>query len=75
MQRLPSSGAGAWRCAPLLPWRVQCPTGFCRAIAAGQGGGAGLVSLLPCCPSCYGFEQQQNSERANAQSGTADCRH
>ena len=24
-RRLPSLGAGAWRNAPLLPWRVQCP--------------------------------------------------
>ena len=24
-RRLPSLGVGAWRCGPLLPWRVQCP--------------------------------------------------
>ena len=24
-RRLPSLGVGAWRCAPLLPWRAQCP--------------------------------------------------
>ena len=44
-RRLPSRGAGAWRCAPLLPWRVQCPAGVCAALAAGLGG-AGLVPLL-----------------------------
>ena len=35
--RLPSLGVGAWRCAPLLPWRVQCPVCVCAALAAGSG--------------------------------------
>ena len=35
---LPSLGVGAWRCAPLLPWRVQCPVSVCAALAAGSGG-------------------------------------
>ena len=33
-----SLGVGAWRCAPLLPWRVQCPVCVCAALAAGSGG-------------------------------------
>ena len=37
-RRLPSFGAGAWRSAPLLPWRVQCPGRVCAALAAGSGG-------------------------------------
>ena len=37
-RRLPSLGARAWRCAPLLPWRVQCPVCVCAALAAGSGG-------------------------------------
>ena len=37
-RRLPSSEAGAWRGAPLLPWRVQCPGRVCTALAAGSGG-------------------------------------
>ena len=37
-QRLPSLGVGAWRCAPLLPWRVQCPVRVCAALAAGSRG-------------------------------------
>ena len=37
-RRLPSLGAGVWRSAPLLPWRVQCPVGVCAALAAGSGG-------------------------------------
>ena len=37
-RRLPSLGVGAWRCAPLLPWRVQCPVCVCAALAAGSGG-------------------------------------
>ena len=37
-RRLPSRGAGAWRGAPLLPWRVQCPGRVCAALAAGSGG-------------------------------------
>ena len=36
-RRLPSLGVGAWRCAPLLPWRVQCPVPVCAALAAGLG--------------------------------------
>ena len=50
-RRLPSLGVGAWRCAPLLPWRVQCPVCVCAALAAGSGGFGpvpGVVSpLLP----------------------------
>ena len=50
-RRLPSFGAGAWRCAPLLPWRVQCPGRVCAALAAGSGGsGRFLVSCLPRFP-------------------------
>ena len=37
-RRLPSRGAGAWRGAPLLPWRLQCPGCVCAALAAGSGG-------------------------------------
>ena len=37
-RRLPSLGAGAWRNAPLLPWRVQCPGHVCAALTAGSGG-------------------------------------
>ena len=37
-RRLPSLGVGAWRSAPLLPWRVQCPVRVCAALAAGSGG-------------------------------------
>ena len=36
--RLPSPGTGAWRSAPLLPWRVQCPGRVCAALAASLGG-------------------------------------
>ena len=36
---LPSLGVGAWRCAPLLPWRVQCPVCVCAALAAGSVSG------------------------------------
>ena len=36
-QRLPSLVVGAWRYAPLLPWRVQCPVCVCAALAAGSG--------------------------------------
>ena len=35
-RRPPSRGAGAWRDAPLLPWRVQCPGRVCAALAAGS---------------------------------------
>ena len=46
-RRLPSLGVGAWRCAPLLPWRVQCPVGVCAALAGGSGGlGRYLVLCL-----------------------------
>ena len=48
-RRLPSLGAGAWRYAPLLPWRVQCPGRVCAALAAGSGGLGpvpGVVSSL-----------------------------
>ena len=59
-RRLPSLGVGAWRSAPLLPWRVQCPVRVCAALAAGSGGsGRYLVSCLshfplpaPCVPRC-----------------------
>ena len=37
-RRLPSLEVGAWRCAPLLPWRVQFPVRVCAALAAGSGG-------------------------------------
>ena len=46
-QRLPSLGVGAWRSAPLLPSRVQCPVCVCAALAAGSGGlGRYLVLCL-----------------------------
>ena len=45
---LPSLGAGAWRGAPLLHWRVQCPGRVCAALAAGLGGlGRCQVSCPP----------------------------
>ena len=44
-RRLPSLGAGAWRCAPLLPWRVQCPVCVCAALAA-RSGGSGRYLVL-----------------------------
>ena len=50
-RRLPSLGVGAWRFAPLLPWRVQCPVCVCAALAAGSGGsGRYLVLRLSCFP-------------------------
>ena len=50
-RRLPSLGVGAWRSAPLLPWRVQFPVRVCAALAAGSGGsGRCLVSCLPRFP-------------------------
>ena len=50
-RRLPSLGAGAWRGAPLLPWRVQCPGRVCAALAASSGGsGRYLVLCLPPFP-------------------------
>ena len=46
-RRLPSLGVGAWRCAPLLPWRAQCPVCVCSPLAAGSGGsGRYLASCL-----------------------------
>ena len=46
-RRLPSLGVWAWCCAPLLPWRVQCPVCVCAALAAGLGGlGRYLVLCL-----------------------------
>ena len=44
-RRLPSLGVGAWRCAPLLPWRVQCPVCVCAALAAGSGGSGRSLAL------------------------------
>ena len=44
-RRLPSLGVGAWRCAPLLPWRVQCPVSVCAALAAGSGGSGRYLVL------------------------------
>ena len=44
-RRLPSIGVGAWRCAPLLPWRVQCPVCVCAALAAGSGGSGRYLVL------------------------------
>ena len=44
-RRLPSLGAGAWRSAPLLPWRVQCPVCVCAALAAGSGGSGRYLVL------------------------------
>ena len=44
-RRLPSLGVGAWRCAPLLPWRVQCPVCVCVALAAGSGGSGRYLVL------------------------------
>ena len=45
MRRLPSLGVGAWRCAPLLPWRVQCPVRVCAALAASSGGSGRYLVL------------------------------
>ena len=44
-RRLTSLGAGAWRSAPLLPWRVQCPVRVCAALAAGAGGSGPYLVL------------------------------
>ena len=44
-RRLPSLGVGAWRNAPLLPWRVQCPVRVCAALAAGSGGSGRYLVL------------------------------
>ena len=43
--RLPSLGVGAWRSAPLLPWRVQCPVRVRAALAAGSGGSGRYLVL------------------------------
>ena len=45
VRRLPSLGVGAWRCAPLLPWRLQCPVCVCVAHAAGSGGSGRYLVL------------------------------
>ena len=44
-RRLPSLGVGAWRCAPLLPWRVQCPVCVCAALTASSGGSGRYLVL------------------------------
>ena len=44
-RRLPSLGVGAWRSAPLLPWRVECPVRVCAALAAGSGGSGRYLVL------------------------------
>ena len=44
-RRLPSLGAGAWRSAPLLPWRVQCPVRVYAVLAAGSGGSGRYLAL------------------------------
>ena len=44
-RRLPSLRVGAWRCAPLLPWRVQCPVCVCAVLAAGAGGSGRYLVL------------------------------
>ena len=44
-RRLPSLGVGVWRCAPLLPWQVQCPVRVCAALAAGSGGSGRYLVL------------------------------
>ena len=44
-RRLPSLGVGAWRGAPLLPWRLQCPVCVCAALAAGSGGSGRYLVL------------------------------
>ena len=50
-QRLPSLRVPAWRSAPLLPWRVQCPVRVCAALAASLGGpGRNLVLCPPRFP-------------------------
>ena len=47
---LPSRGAVALRCAPLLPRRMRCRVDWCAVLAAGQGGGTGAGSRLPFFP-------------------------
>ena len=46
-QWLPSLGVGAWRSAPLLPWRMQCPLRACVALAAGFGGAGRYLVFCP----------------------------
>ena len=53
-RRLPSLGVGAWRCAPLLPWRVQCPVCVCAALAAGSGGFAASLGTICAASRCAG---------------------
>ena len=58
-RRLPCLRVVAWRSAPLLPLRVQCPVCVCAALATGSGGsGRYLVLSLsrfpfptPGCPA------------------------
>ena len=46
-RRLPCLGVGAWRSAPLLSWRMQCPVHGRAALAASSGGsGRYLVFCL-----------------------------
>ena len=52
VRALPSLGVGAWHCAPLLPWRVQCPVCLCAALAAGSGGSGRYLVL---CLSRFTF--------------------
>ena len=59
-RRVPSLGVQAWRSAPLLPWRVQCPVRVCPALAARSGGSVRYLVLClsrfplpaPCVPRC-----------------------
>ena len=44
-RRLPRLGVGAWRSAPLLPWRVQCPVRVWAALTA-RSGGSGRYLVL-----------------------------
>ena len=47
---LPSLGVGAWRSAPLLPWRVQCPGCVCAAL--GPVPGVVTPQFPPSRPAC-----------------------
>ena len=81
-RRLPSLGVGAWRCAPLLPWRAQCLVCVCAALSAGSGVRAGtwccvsLVSPFPprvfraACggPSCPGVPYPRSLVRHSTRS-------
>ena len=51
-RRLPCLGVGAWRSAPLLPWRMWCPVRVCAALAAGSGGSGRYLVL---CLSRFPF--------------------